>query len=241
MEDIPSGPFSVERPASLGDQAFEALRAAIVNGTFRAGTRLTENGIAKRLNISKTPIREALLRLEAINLLVRERDGLYVPFTTPTLLDDAYQLRLALEPYAAILAGQNARKIDLERLANYAERTFDAAEQQNSAAFRMNDISFHKLIGKISGNRLLSDQINDVIDLIDIIRFRETTLTSVSLQCAKEHMRIVDYLAVKNSKRASTELKQHIEGVHKRVRRRVVADSDLRSQNNGIVNPREAG
>lgn len=218
MKENGVGPLALVRAAPLGDQAFEAIREAIINKTFEPGTRLTEGGIAKVLNISKTPIREALLRLETINLLVRQKDGLYVPFTTLKLLDNAYQLRLALEPYAAAMAAEIASHEDLDRLSMLAKETLVAAEENSNTAFRTHDILFHKLIGKVSGNGLLANQIHNVIDLVDIIRFRQDGINTVSVRCADEHLRVVEHLRNRDAQSAAGELRNHIMAVHSRVR-----------------------
>src|ERR1700716_2927871 len=90
------------RPESLSEVVYETIRDAIVNRTIPPGVRVTEAGLAKQLNVSKTPVREALLRLREIGLIEPSgvRGGRII-LPSPTSIRQAYEVRLALETFAA--------------------------------------------------------------------------------------------------------------------------------------------
>ena len=114
---------------TLADQAYEALRAAIVSGELPWGERITERGLAARLGVSATPVREALRRLEQERLV--ERTGprsLRVASMTPNARAESSELEAALEGVAAKLA---ARKIS-ERGLDQLDQLLDAADAQRA-------------------------------------------------------------------------------------------------------------
>lgn len=114
---------------TLADQAYEALRAAILSGDLGWGERITERGLAARLGVSITPVREALRRLEQEQLV--ERNGprsILVASISPQLRAESAEMEAALEAVAAKLA---ARKIDDHRL-NQLDRLLDAADAERA-------------------------------------------------------------------------------------------------------------
>src|SRR5690606_28535071 len=98
-----------ERPDSLAQIVFERLRAAIIDKTLAPGSTISEVSLARTLDVSKTPVREAVLRLCDLHLL--ERDGvrgLKVVSPSKQLITEAYELRLAVESQAVALAARRA-------------------------------------------------------------------------------------------------------------------------------------
>jgi DNA-binding GntR family transcriptional regulator len=118
-------PFSVIDPddllaprprLSMGAEAYEQIRRQIVEGVLRPGERIVEDRLAKSLSISRTPVREALQRLEGEHLLVRVDRGLVVSSYSPAEIRDLFDLRVQVECYAAGLAAERMLAPDAERL-----------------------------------------------------------------------------------------------------------------------------
>jgi DNA-binding GntR family transcriptional regulator len=102
-------------------QAYEAVRAAIVEGRYAPGHRLVEQGIAAELGLSRTPVREALRMLQAEGLVVSERNrGAMVRPLSSTEVEDLYGLRIRLESYAVELAAERATELELGSLVEAA-------------------------------------------------------------------------------------------------------------------------
>ncbi len=115
-----------DEPGSAGS-AYARLRRAIVEGRYPPGSRLVEQAVSDQLSLSRTPVREALRRLEAEGLVqVRRHHGAVVPVTTPEDVRDLYELRARLESYAAESAAARAGADDLTALAG-AAGAFEAA------------------------------------------------------------------------------------------------------------------
>lgn len=112
------------------DHVYDEIRRGIVEGRYAPGTRLVEQRLAASLDVSRTPVREALRRLEAEGLVVVERHrGAEVRGLSPEEVADLYDVRSRLEAYAAELAAQRCTPADVARL-DEATAAFDEAVQQ---------------------------------------------------------------------------------------------------------------
>lgn len=143
-------------PVSAGGLgAYELIRAAIVENRYAPGERLIEQRIAREFGLSRTPVREALRRLEAEGLVVSERNrGARVRQMSPTEVVDLYGLRIRLESYAAELAAERATPDDLDALAE-AVAEFGAVRR----AMRLRDLEEVRRLN--AANRRIHDQILD--------------------------------------------------------------------------------
>jgi DNA-binding GntR family transcriptional regulator len=106
----------LENKPSLTDELYDRLRRAIVSGELRPNQRLVEIELANRLEVSRTPVREALQRLALDGLVLSQRRGWIVREHTAAEIKDIYECRMALEGYAARLAAERAKPEDVARL-----------------------------------------------------------------------------------------------------------------------------
>ena len=139
-------------PAFRSDSAASLLRAEILNGTSEPGALLAESAVAKRLGVSRVPVREALFALEREGLVEFSPTGrAFVKALTPQDFEELYVLRLALEPLASRLAAP-ALKVDATKL----ERNLAATRRARSVQeVTLLDLEFHQLILEASGNARL--------------------------------------------------------------------------------------
>lgn len=211
-----------DRPDSLSAWVYNAIRRAIIDGTLPAASRVTEAALAKEMNVSKTPVREALLRLREIGLIESEgpRAGRII---TPSLeqLRDTYDIRCALEPVSARLAGGRADQETLALAAKQAQLTVDAANRHDVAAYREADEAFHSLVGQASGNQKLARMIDDVNALISALRMRALPGIDASPLCASQHVAIVAALVKGDSVQAEKLMSEHVNHVASEVLRAV--------------------
>jgi DNA-binding GntR family transcriptional regulator len=108
--------FAVPEVASSSDEALRAIRRSILDGTLRPGERIIEQRLATMLEVSRTPIREALGKLERENLVVRSGRSMAVRTFTPDEVRDVYDLRAHLESYAARRAAERISDHELAEL-----------------------------------------------------------------------------------------------------------------------------
>ncbi|QQE80013.1 GntR family transcriptional regulator [Alicyclobacillus sp. SO9] len=153
--------------------AYTVLKEDILRGNLKPGERLREEQISTRLNLSRTPVREAIRRLEAEGLLIYSTNrGVSVRTYSFDDVRDAYNLRAQLEGYAATLAAENAQDNDIVRLeeANRAcevaaEKCLVSRTSDNTLDMVKANQAFHSIISELAKNRYLTDVITTVVSL----------------------------------------------------------------------------
>lgn len=142
--------------APSSDAVYATLREAILSGILPPGTRLAEESLAARFEVSRTPVREAVLRLEAEYLAERvARRGLVVATITPAEVLDLYVVRQAVDSHAAYLAAATASPPDVLRIRWIHERMAAAAEAGDMESMVRLNLEFHESICVAAGSPLL--------------------------------------------------------------------------------------
>lgn len=164
--------WRVERPRSLTAIVLERIRDRIVTGELRLGEQLSENVLAEQLGVSRTPVREAFLKLEAERLVeVRPQRGTFVFACDRAAARDICQLREILEAGALRLATER----DRARLLTGLEANIAAAETaglRNTAEYQPYDHAFHELIVSGSGNAQLIEAYAQIAGRVRALRYR---------------------------------------------------------------------
>jgi DNA-binding GntR family transcriptional regulator len=188
--------------------AYSLILSAIDNGIYRPGDRLVESELAERFGVSRTPVREALQRLETQAMLKRDGRSLIVATLDHNQLAELYTVRAELEALAARLAARHATPEEIRVLAGMLEE--DRAALGDPQALSRANRRFHRQIHLASHNRYLVQQ----LDLVhrSMALMAHTTLAaegrdSVTLQ---EHQEIVDAIAARDPERAEQALRRHI-------------------------------
>jgi DNA-binding GntR family transcriptional regulator len=138
--------------SSLSEDVYWQLRREIVRGELRPNQPLAEIEIAERLNVSRTPVRESMQRLAADGLVISRRRRWLVYEHSKKEIEEIYEMRLALEGYAARLASQRITDAEAEKLARLGE---SAAAGQLTERVEHNEI-FHNQLIAIAGNERLA-------------------------------------------------------------------------------------
>ncbi|WJS03871.1 GntR family transcriptional regulator [Roseibium aggregatum] len=174
------------------DNAYERLKTEILNGQLPPGFQAPEPDIATRLGMSRTPVREALIRLEADGLvdLVPRRGAKVLPISLQDICE-IYQILSALE---ALAAGTACRKAGDEALAEIEEvlnGADDALERQDIEAWAVHDDRFHRLMAKASGNLRLEAEIEGFLDQVYRANTVLLRLNKAPASNAADHRKIV--------------------------------------------------
>jgi DNA-binding GntR family transcriptional regulator len=191
--------------------ATELIREAIVGGRLEPGRRLKEEELARELGISRTPVREALLMLQAEGLVdAIPNRGAMVRVHTPEDLDDLYQLRALLEGYAARRATARISDEQVEELRASCER-FDALdpETQLSDLVREN-LFFHSTILDVAGSSRLGSMVRRVIELPLVYKSYIWYSPDQKRISAHYHRQIVTALTGRDAERAELIMKEHV-------------------------------
>jgi len=191
--------------------ATELIREAIVEGRLEPGRRLKEEELARELGISRTPIREALLMLQAEGLVdAIPNRGAMVRVHTAEDLDDLYQLRALLEGYAARRAATRISDDQVEELRASCER-FDALDPEtNLTELVRENLFFHSTILEISASSRLEAMVRRVIELPLVYKSYIWYSPDQKRISAHYHRQIVTALAGRDAERAELILKEHV-------------------------------
>ncbi len=177
------------RPRSLGDLVYDTIYRAIVSQHMAPGEVVTEPGLAERLQVSKTPVREALLRLREIGLIEGDGPrGLCVVRRSVRKIEQAYEVREALEPFMAVVFARRAHDQPREELRRIAAASVVAAERGELYAFRTYDTGFHTLIASTMDNPRLTGPNEVARALINVLRDRDFPQAPDLVGCAQEHV-----------------------------------------------------
>ena len=188
--------------------AYSLILSAIDNGIYRPGDRLVESELAERFGVSRTPVREALQRLETQSMLKRDGRSLIVATLDHNQLAELYTVRTELEALAARLAARHATPEEIRVLAGMVDE--DRANLGDPPALARANRRFHHQIHLASHNRYLVQQLNLVHRSMALMG--GTTLAakgrdSVTLD---EHQAIVDAIGQRDESGAEQALRRHI-------------------------------
>jgi len=188
--------------------AYELILDAIDVGMFRPGDRLVESDLADRFGVSRTPIREALQRLETQSLLTRDGRSLIVASLDHNQLAELYAVRAELEGLAARLAARHAAPEEIKVLRDMVVE--DRALIGDPAALSRANRRFHKQIHLASHNRYLVQQLDLVHRSMALLATTSLAVEGRPEDALAEHARLVDAIAVGDGDAAHDALKTHI-------------------------------
>jgi DNA-binding GntR family transcriptional regulator len=190
--------------------ATELIRDAIVEGRLEPGERLKEEELARELGISRTPIREALLILQAEDLVTATPNrGAIVRIHEPEELEDLYDMRALLEGHAARRAADRVSEPELELLRASCDRFSAVGKDDLSGLVRENQF-FHTAILDISGSARLASMVRKVIKLplvYNSYRWYSPEQTRVSVDY---HRRLIHAFEARDAERAEWLMKEHV-------------------------------
>ncbi|MXY40847.1 MAG: GntR family transcriptional regulator [Rhodospirillaceae bacterium] len=162
---------ALQRPQSLRQQVYERLRTALRAGEYRPNQRLTEIGIAEALGVSRTPVREALGLLSREGLLSSmPHGGFKVPDLQVDDLNDIFELRYLLEPYAAGLAARNAYHEGVTGMHVAIQTEKQCLIDSDNIAFVQASQDFRSRLFSMAGNRRLAAAISQVEGHVQFVR-----------------------------------------------------------------------
>ena len=205
--------------AKLSTVAYGAVLDMILRGAIAPGELVTERQIAARLGMSRTPVREAVRRLEGEGTVERQRSGALIvrPYSMEEFLQ-ALAVRRLLEGEAARLA---AGKVSPELLAAARERIARLRRDGLAESARRDDRDFHAAIAEASGNPVLATTISDLRKRTAM--FRLGRLPERLDQVCDEHVAILDALASGDGEAARAAMQTHIENVRAFLLQRLTA------------------
>lgn len=195
---------------SIAEQIFEQLEKEILSGIYARGELLTETKLSEKLGVSRTPIREALRRLDQEHIIKMTTKGAYVLGITSQDIDDIYEIRLRLEGWAASLAAKRATEEEIAKLKETVELQEFYTQKEDADNIKNMDSSFHRLMYFMSGSTPLYDTLEPLHKRI--IKYRKASISNGNraYESLKEHKVIFEAIAAHDSVLAEKLVNEHV-------------------------------
>ena len=206
----------------LRDVVFKTLRRAILTGELKPGERLMEIHLANRLGVSRTPIREAIRKLELEGLVTMiPRRGAEVADITEKNLKDVLEVRRALEGLAIELACQRITEEKKQDLREKLSQVETAVSTKDSSAIASADVAFHNTIVEASDNDRLIQLVSNLGEQMYRYRFEYIKDESKHGQIKLEHKIMFDSIMEKDREKAVEIVKTHINNQEEAIMRKI--------------------
>jgi DNA-binding GntR family transcriptional regulator len=206
---------------NVRESVFQSLKALLMDHDLEPGTRLSIDGLARQLDVSQTPVREALARCESEGLVVRRQNAGYLvaPLLDQAALDDLYDIRLLLEPAAAARAAQHATGAEVAAMRHALQQMTPALRGDTYQAyhgFAELDAAFHNAIAEASRSPLIADTLR---------RFRAHTHSyrlyfrhGIAGHAVGEHRAVLAAVRQKDPEAAAAAMRAHLETSRSRLK-----------------------
>lgn len=196
----------------LSEKVYKALKQDIIRGVHPPGEPLVEKELAKRYRASRTPVREAALRLQEDRLLqIVPNRGYFVSPITLQELNDVYEFRIAIECEAAELAARKATDIELlNELSELADTSYRADSVASYSEFIEADTEFHVGIARLSRNQMLVRAISEARSQMERIMYAAIDIHYYGEVPTREHQEIIKTIRQHDPEAARRSMHDHI-------------------------------
>lgn len=205
---------------SLADQVFDHLENDILSGKYQRGEILTESKLSAELGVSRTPIREALRRLEQEHLIEESGKGSVVIGINEKDLEDIFMIRKSLECQVAALAAKNRTEEQLKQLREALEFQEFYLNKKDPDQIKLMDSRFHETLYKLSGSTAFYDTLVPLHKKIQKYRRASVTNSSRAEASVAEHRKIYEAIEAKNTALAAKYASEHVENAYKHIMRK---------------------
>ena len=219
--------LKIEGYELLNQKVYRVLKESIVKGFLEPGTKLLENRIAEEMQVSRTPVREAMQKLVAEGFVkTTPNQTMVVTEVSPEDVKEVLQIRGVLEGLAARIAAKKINRREIDELENVVAQMSLYVSKENLSSYCKVDDEFHDLILNICGNKWII-QIRDNLGSF-IYRFRIKSLSVPGrLKCSlKEHQAIMEALKKRDSVEADRLSQVHMENTIINILKKVVKEKD---------------
>ena len=213
----------------LRDVVFNTLRRARLTGQLKPGERLMEVHLANKLGVSRTPIREAIRKLELEGLVIMiPRRGAEVARITEKSLKDVLEVRRALDALSVELACDRITEEDMKRLLQACQDFEKAAKGKDASVIAKADVALHDIIVEATGNQRLAQLVNNLSEQMYRYRFVYIKEESKHDMLVAEHREIYESIASRDKERAARAAKLHIDNQEKSIIRQIRLENESR-------------
>ncbi len=200
---------------NLRDQTYDIIKNMIILREIEPGKKINEEHIAKEIQVSRTPIREALCRLENEGIVtIIPRRGAFVSDLTETNVREILLIREVLEGLVVRLAVENMDAKTLEKLRKAIEKVSSIAEEDRDLInYTRSEVDFHSILLSASNNQMLKNMMDMVNAHLQIIRLRTVVIPERAQKTVKEHQQIFDAIEKGDADSAEELMRKHVRSV----------------------------
>ncbi|ELU8556643.1 GntR family transcriptional regulator [Vibrio cholerae] len=220
---------STEKESTKSENLTEYLIEAIVEGQLAPGSKISEPELAKQFQVSRGPLREALMRVEGLGLIERiPHIGARVIQLSPTKLVELYAVREALEGMAARLAARNITEIELAGLESLLSTHSTHIDQVEGASYfhQQGDFDFHYRIIQASRNQQLIGLLCDELyHLLRMYRYQSPRSHSRPVEALEEHKFILRAIRQRDEELAEMLMRRHIAYSRQLIEQQIMLDA----------------
>ena len=219
--------MTIDEYLPLRDVVFNTLRRAILKGELEPGERLMEIALANKLGVSRTPIREAIRKLELEGLVVMiPRKGAEVAKISQKDLTDVLEVRRVLEMLAMELACDKITDEELTLLEKNLVDFSSCAKRGNATELSSLDVGFHDIIYQSTGNKRLIQILNNLREQMYRYRFEYIKDSSQHQNLIEEHRIIYQSIVSKDKETAAAAARTHIDNQEKAIMHQIRLDRE---------------
>jgi DNA-binding GntR family transcriptional regulator len=200
----------------LNKKVFLMLKDAIIKGELKPGEKLAEEEIAKKLNLSRTPVREALQRLTTLGFLkLYPNQGIFVSQISLEDLKEVVQIRAILEGFATRITTNLITNQEIKKLENINEKMKLCCINNNTDIDKVNqycnyDIDFHNIIINIANNKRLADILYNLREITTAFRNMAFKIPGNIEYSIEYHIKIIDAFKKRDSKQSEILAQKHV-------------------------------
>ncbi|MFC4536879.1 GntR family transcriptional regulator [Sphaerisporangium dianthi] len=220
IDDLLKGEVAPARRGVLTDDVYESLKGLVMDGRLAPGARVNVYAVARLLDVSQTPVREVLARLESEGLVTKEplRGYFIAPVLDRAQVADLYDLRSLLEPWAAAMAAERAGASGAERLRAEVAGLPDAPEGTTYRQYRTiqrHDARFHDLVAELSGSPSVREALARTHGHLHLFRLDYPGRDSGE-PALQEHRRIAEAVTAGRPEAAEAAMRDHLTSARER-------------------------
>ena len=196
--------------------AYDTIKTKILTQEFLPGSQLKENDLCKLTGLTRTPIREAIIRLQGEKLLeIFPNKGAFVIKMSEAKIVDSFDVREALELKALSLAIRRSSRDEILTIQKALTKRKEKFQADRETAYFLPKIDFHYELIKLSKNEILIDIWKGLHTRLQLFRVRSAMINKRFLKSTDEHLNILQHIYDNNLKKAEHLLKKHIRTVRK--------------------------
>lgn len=202
---------------SLANQVYEIIEKNILNKVYATGEVLSESRLSEELGVSRTPIREAMTRLENERLIGISPCGTVVLGITDQDVTDMFRVKAFLEPIVTTMAATNISEEDLAKLKDLLDQQEFYSEKGNTEKVRNLDTEFHDIIYVASGSHIFQSILSPIHH--KLLKYRQESLNTSgrTKYSVKEHLNLYEALKRRDEKKVDELIREHIKHAYENI------------------------